>query len=464
MDAHSNLAMLYHPDPLDQTSIIKGIKHRVGCLMPAQCRYETERFRTFCRHHFRYFNKCDDWMTHAEWLKGSSYNEQRKKQVMDADKTWASPHNAECFIKDEFYEEVKAPRSIMAYNDKMKYQLGPFIKSLEKKFFSHKFFVKGMDDKQRDEKLDLICGDNNVGFTDFSSFESHHRGIYAELFVEFVNYLRDGCGTEEFRLFKDVVLGCNHLVYPKVGITAKVPQRLMSGALWTSFQNSFLNIFILKYLKFRANSYRFDWDDLDMMVEGDDGIFKAFNIRRSIIDKLGLKLKLKYANHYRYASFCGRVVTDNVCVTDPMKLIMKLMWIKMRYSGSKATTLNGLLKSKAMSYATSYRNAPIIHALCYDIYNKTKRYDHRKSVMMMDGYDRGKALSSVHVVQPPDVPGSARELVEQLYGISANQQLSIENAIKTHSGLHYVLPFEYNNMYVENLYSSLIHSPRGLTG
>lgn len=462
LDCNGNLAALHHPDPGHQDSIIKGIEHRVGCHMPDIDAIEGERFKTFARMHFRKFKVCRDWLNHEEWLKLTNYSQQRKQQLMDADRTWADPHVAESFIKDEYYEEIKAPRSINSYNDKLKYQLGPFIKSLEKTFFSHKFFVKGLDDKSRDKKIESICGDNSVGYTDFSSFESHHQSIYAELFVEFVDYLRCGCGQDEFGLFREVVLGDNVMVFPKMGVRAKVPQRLMSGALWTSFQNSFLNIFLLKYLRFRSNSYCFDWDRNDTLVEGDDGLFLGFNIRRVIIDRLGIKLKLKYASHARYASFCGRVVTDGVCVTDPRKLILKLMWLKMKYSGCKDTTVRGLYKAKAMSYACSYRNSPIIHRLCKEIYDETRRFDHRKAVNMMDNYDREHFLMNHDFVDEPSVPDSARELVEHLYGISACQQMKIEASMKTHSGLLFRLnDFEHNYDYVMNFYSFKHQGPRG---
>lgn len=53
--------------------------------------------------------------------------------------------------------------------------------------------------------------------------------------------------------------------FKNCGVTATIPQRLMSGALYTSMQNSFLNLFVLKYLRYRADKRRFKFTNDDTL-------------------------------------------------------------------------------------------------------------------------------------------------------------------------------------------------------
>lgn len=427
--------------------------------MPERSAVEVERFKSFCRMHFRKFRRCTDWLDHEQWLEKSSYNENRKQQIRDAYDTYGFNNVTASFIKDELYTEIKAPRAINSYNDKIKYMLGPFIKTVEKNFFSNNCFVKGLTNSERDLKLEEICGDKRVGFTDFSSFESHHCGAYNDIFVEFVDYMRNGSCKLEFDMFKVLVKSVNKMRFVAAGVSSSVPERLMSGALWTSLQNSFLNIFMIKYLRFRSNDCFFDWDRMDTMVEGDDGIFTAFNVRSTLVRELGLKLKLEYAPHYRYASFCGRVVVDGICLTDPIKLLLKFQSMHMRYSGVKYSVLCSLYKAKALSYMEMYNGCPIVYNIAARIYERYRSYDLGIALKYLrDGWGWSDTMCDVKHVQKFPSP-NVREVFSRLYGIGHESQEQSESW----KGPRDLLCFEWPNQYVENIIATRIVNDNPLT-
>lgn len=360
------------------------------------------------------------------------------------------------FIKDEFYTELKAPRAINSYPDGLKWELGPFVKSLEKCFFSHPFFVKGMTNGERDDMLRMRMGDGMVGFTDFSSFECHHEGVYAEMFIEFVDYLRGGRCEKEFGVMKELVLGTNLMRFSKAGVVAEMPQRLMSGALWTSFQNSFLNLMCLKYLRYRCvRNQKFDFNSDDTMVEGDDGIFRYFRIREKYVTRLGLKLKIEAASHYSRASFCGRVVTESACVCDPIKTIIKLCWHEARFGQVKDSTMRSLIKAKAMSYLDMYNGSPVVTKLCAKLVNELRNIDERVAIKhLRDDFHRYDIDKEMIVKEPTIVE---RNLVRDMFGMSIMSQIQCEQAIdEWNFGQDLRLPINVPISYVQNVYEHIM--------
>lgn len=425
----------FHPDKHYWQNQEAAVSHRFGCEMDDPVRREGELFAKFVRSRFRFFHKCVDWESHDSWLEKTNYSLARKKQLDEAfyvksGRKWSNKNKS--FIKDEGYDEYKNPRGINSYDDSTKVFLGPYIKSMEKTFFNNKFFVKGKTNAERDEALRHTFGVGPVLYTDFSHFESHHRGIYAELFADFLLYMGGDCA--EYRAARRLILG--HNVSNFSTIVAECESRLMSGALWTSFQNSFLNFFVMAYLNFTrtADKRSFKIESLKMFIEGDDGIMAAFNYNHRVIKRLGLCLKIGLAPHFSLASFCGRVISDRCCFTEPTKAIDKMFWFSMKYSSFKEPLLKALVRARAMSMVENNQHCPILDPLARRIVYLTRNVDARAGVKHMSAWDREKfdlmdldALSRIH--QKPDIRMGDRVLMENLYGITIDQQLWFEQEI-----------------------------------
>lgn len=394
-----------------------------------------------------------------EWLAQSNYNEARKRALIEAkplfDRRYANV--CKCFVKDEAYDEEKYARGIMSYEDTVKANLGPVVHAAEKLFFSEPFFVKGMSNAERDERLRSLFTGEVLG-TDFTSFEAHHRGIYAELFAEFIGYMLGGIQDnpetlDAVRLIQDLVLGKNVARFR--GVTVTVDQRLMSGALWTSFQNSFLNLMVLKYLRSRsADQGHASFDVPNTLVEGDDGIMTPFVWDSNLVASMGLRLKLERSAEFKYASFCGRVVDEHSCVGDPLKVLLKLMWYPTKYISRSPKVMASLLKARAMSYLESYPGCPVISIVCWKIIRDLRSIDERvgESLLRTDTYRLPTLKTPLDLRAEPSIHADTRMLVEELYGLTIDQQIAIE---RSYDRFTVSLPFAWSREYVCNVYDRL---------
>jgi hypothetical protein len=424
-DMDKNPGVRFHPDKYYWLNQKSAVQHRYACKMDEPDEWEMARFRTFCRMHFRSFKKCRQ-MSFDEWLAGTNYSQSRKNQLVRekiSSRTNFVSHRNKSFIKDEGYDEWKFPRAINSYEDSVKVLLGPYIKSIEKSVYQEKFFVKGLDNHERDARLKHNFGSLSVCYTDFSHFESHHHGEMNKMFLEFINFVAGD--SLEFDLLTDLVLGENKSVFSHV--TAIVSERLMSGAMWTSLQNSVVNLFIISYLKFRSDPDSFEFETQVTMIEGDDGITESFHWDNKVISRLGICLKIGYAPDFSLASFCGRVITLDSCLTEPCKALEKLMWFPNRYSNMNKPMLLSLLKCRAVSLAYNQVGCPILHRLALRIVHQTTNIDHRSAYKHFDQY----TCVRTSVDQLTDVEPSvdSRVLFEQLYGISIASQIRTEQSI-----------------------------------
>lgn len=324
--------------------------------------------------------------------------------------------NTKAFIKAEVYEEFKAARAINAYGDELNAVLAPYIKAVEKLVFCHHWFVKGLTNAQRDVKLSKFCG--SVICTDFSSFEAHHYGVFNQLFVDFVEML---CPAIP-KLFRQVVMAENNSKFH--GASFKVNQRLMSGAPWTSLQNTFLNFCVMQYL--RRNDPRHDYFDDKLLVEGDDGISEEFEFDEHEIENLGLLLKIERHADTTHASFCGRVVVDGCCLVNPRRVFGKLQVMWRRYYRFPMSIKLAIYKAKLLSYSDQYAGCPLVSEFCNAMLDSSllTRVDERVAVKFMDSYERERfELVERRFVE---TTVKTRVIFSELFGIGIEEQLSFE--------------------------------------
>jgi hypothetical protein len=179
------------------------------------------------------------------------------------------------------------------------------------------------------------------------------------------------------------------------------------------------------------------------VVEGDDGLFTMVGTPPTAADfaRLGLVIKLEVHDTISTASFCGLVFDpkDRVNVADPRKVLTNFGWAQRQYARARSSKLIVLLRCKALSTAYQYPGCPIIAEIgWYGIRvtprmasNKLRKNISRKG--QFDPHTRGKILAAMYCGNIPHMepPRNTRLLVERLYGITVEVQLSIESYLRS---------------------------------
>lgn len=221
---------LYHLPPTPTHGILRELR----CFVHTWCQKNLlplDRIKTF-----------------DEWIEETHYSKKRKQQLRDL-RMKGSPKDVfdakiKCFVKDEFYPELKAPRMISSREDKAKVWLGPIFSSIEDVLYVLPPFVKRLTAQERIQKINDMFGDRPVYVTDYSSFETHfHRKmmecvemvIYKHLLKKF---------PSELELVK-VILGRNHLVSKY--FSGELEAVRMSGEMNTSVGNGISNYMFMLF-------------------------------------------------------------------------------------------------------------------------------------------------------------------------------------------------------------------------
>lgn len=428
---------------------------RFGCEMPVPEGGASIDFLCYCKElvlkHFPMLQHGDK-KTFQEWLDGLKFNLGRKEvlsELRDTQLITDETLKCQAFIKWESYTKPKHPRAINSYSDESKSLLGPLIKSLEKCIFGHfgDVFVKGTNPRDWPKRMEQIFGRQSVMETDFTAFESHHNGVFAEVVhFAFMHVLRGaGLSNHESRLISRLMRGVNVCEFKHV--TATIPERLMSGALWTSLGNGVLNFMIMSYLNNRALFPDRSPQDLAAnytdgftgLIEGDDGICLARDVPQQLIDSLGIVLKFEKHEWFGEASFCGCVCDAHSLsvVQDPFKVLRNFCSLPASYAQCSRRRRLEMLRAKALSYTVVCPNAPIVRVFMDRVLYLTRGLDVRRA---MSETDRWKihlieqALEERVWATPANINDSVRETVHKRFGIDLAEQQRIEEAIAQWDG------------------------------
>jgi hypothetical protein len=214
----------------------------------------------------------------------------------------------------------------------------------------------------------------------------------------------------------------------------------MSGEMCTSLGNSFANLMIFLFVCSEAG---IDEKDIDGFVEGDDGLFKFERDQKiddSLFTRLGLTIKIQKFEKLWEASFCGLVFDPDqlIVITNPLEVLADFGWAGPFYVHCGNVRLLELLRAKSMSFAHQYPGCPIVQSLSQYGLRMTqhiclKRFIARRS--NMNQYDREQLLEAMDAfetsVKVPvrEISATTRDLVESNYGISAHDQIRIEQYI-----------------------------------
>lgn len=412
-----------------------------------------------------------------EWLAQSSYSGARKKNLEQAFKRqrwFLSRENAfDCksFIKDECYPidwsftdgssatvkelGAKWPRCIMSFDDDLKAVVGPLFHAIDKATFKSKYFVKGVAPREWPKMMLDLFGTASVVETDFSSFEAHHEGLRVEVVRHWVMHMlrSSDVSRSTLKMVSKMMLGMHHIKMKNM--TATFPQRLMSGASWTSSANGVLNLCIMSYLCQKSKHPDHNISQLvDSMVtefkgfvEGDDGICQTDGIDEKLIESLGLRLKFDPHAHFWQSGFCGVVCSPDTMniMTDPMKAILSLPILPIKYEQATDQKRKALLRAKALSLLYNYGSCPILSVLCHKILDLTRGMDVSKVIADVDTFKQNYVLlaNKERVWQRRQVIDIAdRLVVEAKYNMPVHIQLMLEESIDRSAGWNVVIPVD----------------------
>jgi len=238
-----------------------------------------------------------------------------------------------------------------------------------------------------------------------------------------------------------MVLGQN--VTRMSNVTAKLDQRLMSGAMWTSSANGMLNLLICSYLMARTvNKYDTPEvlaENVDSyytgLVEGDDGICVDRFVDESLIQELGLSLKFDHFQSYRDAAFCQILCTDDgrkIC--NIKKTLRKFFCLHPSFQHSNDLVCRSMLRAKAMSLSYLHHDCPILGMLAWKVCEMTRGYSTDRGRTELESwallsYDRAVETKCFMVRPAPSM--DQRLAVERHFNIPVSEQLRIEMEIES---------------------------------
>jgi len=389
----------------------------------------------------------NEFLNYEEWLESTNYPEWRKEELRVVYNKMAEDNSffmneidrlhknadVKIFMKEENYPEYKLPRAIWARVDEFKNISGPFFKTIEKQLFVLDCFIKKIPKKDRPEFI--VNKLKKMGMlymcTDYTSFESL-----------FTTDMQDDCEFELYRYMSSknyymqrickmlfqVLAGDNVCgnKYFKVAVDAKRMSGEMNTSLGNGFSNLMFTLFALDYYKIGSSG---------IVVEGDDGLTGLERpIPSEYFTKMGLNVKMEIKNDVTEASFCG-IVSDCdelINITEPLQHLVFTPWISSKYVFSNLYKYFGLIKSKALSLAYEYPGCPILDVYARRILELLKdvEYVHDKndSWKYKIAVEAHKAMLSGNFPSKSTGPRT-RELMEKLFNIPYEIQLTIENKI-----------------------------------
>lgn len=331
-------------------------------------------------------------------------------------------------MKLEAYNCYKAARMINSRSDYFKVFSGPYFKSIEQQIFAMSTFIKHVPVPERYKKvLALKRGYKYYYSTDYTSFEAHFTETVMQA-VECQLYRKCFKHDKNLKTLVGALTGENRC-RTRTGLRCKVKARRMSGDMCTSLGNGFTNYMLLTYIMHRKGATE---NDFECLIEGDDCIVGS-NVELTEQDytDLGFTIKIDRVDDPCKASFCGLICAENgVNIRDPARHFEKFGWThSCCLAGEKV--MHSLLKAKAMSTLCECPDCPVIAQVAWESYKLCKEYDPRWEDDYYINYIL-RPMDRPEQFREPNPPIETRLLFEEMFGISIQQQLLLEDAARAH--------------------------------
>lgn len=470
-----------HPSTDDTINSVAGAMKRVARKLPKVDAAHLKRFRQSVKESIREIPKLSPSSntTHEFWFQHVRYPFWRMQQLREAYDSFDGLINPSLhyltsgFIKAETYMKYKYARTINSRCDFFKAWCGAIFHLIEKAVVAHyPQLIKQIPVKDRPAYImeHVYMEGATYIATDYVAYEaSFTREIMEACEMQLYEHMTSLLpqGREFMEHVRGALTGKNHMVFKDFILILKA--RRMSGEMCTSLGNGFTNLQLMKFACREAKSEGFG------VVEGDDGLFRIVGPIPDVASftSLGFDIKLEVHQDLSRASFCGIIFdpTDGVNITDPVEVLLNFGWSKQDYCGARRSRCLELLRSKSLSFAHQYAGCPIIQELAFYGLRMTKHIDMRRFIEKERGlnmWDREQleiALSDK--IQRSVVPENTRHLMEDVFGISIDDQIKIERYLAekkdlsslNHPSIDNYMPEFARDYFVKYVRSSLADLP-----
>jgi len=434
------------PCPNFPPNVVIAILARVGMDPPPPCKRIIACLRKFV------LSFCEQFLIPLEtaevsfddWLDQCPYTEKRKMELREVwrnspfDKPVMVPHSTDVksFIKDESYQEYKAPRTINSRADWFKCYSGPLFGAIGKKvFYTIPEFIKTVPVRSQPEFIieRLYDAFSRVANNDATSYEAHFVPIIMDN-IEFVMYFYmcrlSPVFTAKMEEIQATLTGDQLLIFKFFRVVTSAMR--MSGEMNTSLGNGFTTLMLVLFLGWINECI------VKLQAEGDDNLsiwqFAECVPTEDDWKNLGWVMKVETPESVCVASFCGNVfdIDDKIVIVDPRTALLDFGWVRKTYVNASDVLLLQLLRSKALSMAHQYNGCPMLGTFGRHVVNITSHIKIRKSVVdTMNLYDKAEYLAVVEEDLPAHIEPSManRILVQRLYSISVEEQLAFEASV-----------------------------------
>jgi len=452
LGCHAQGACYPHPVMNDAYSTIAGAATRLALLKPPFDRSLEADLRRFVQAWCDYYVQplaYDTDLSVEAWLPKTAYSAIRQQQLLETahgprPKRWRC---AKSFIKDEFYLEPKAPRTINSRSDWFKTQVGPIFHAIGEKVFMLPFFIKHVSVEERVdhiiEQISLLGAE--IDETDFSSFEAHFKklilamiphAVYRRYLVNLVYRIV----VQVFFQYLETVIEGPQKMYFKQLILDLVEAEL-SGEMSTSLTNSLTNLILYCWLL--ALKYKRPVWEIRGVFEGDDGINARdphMKLSQDDFKRVGFECKMKTSTAKSGTDFCSLIFdeVERIPITDVIKAYVKFGWGTGGFVRSNRLRKLELLRAKSFSMLFQYPGCPVLYELARYGLRVTKfisltRFFRRNSKiephvmeMYQQAYAKRYELEKLVFKECP----RTRDLIHQRFGLSATEQVAAESYLR----------------------------------
>lgn len=372
-----------------------------------------------------------------KWLHGSKYtlgekNLFHKQLDIYLESRSVNPRIFSCnsFIKRELYDEVKYARIINSRSDMFKAVVAPYIKLIEDQVYDEHFIKHHLPQWTVDRMKQIHSEYGQITETDYSSFEgSFTNKVLQRCEKMFFRWMLRN-NPEIWQIVQAAYERPNHIIHSS-GISLETKGTRMSGEMWTSLCNGFMNKMLMEY------TMRVNGTTGDYLVEGDDGfIATVVPMDWSCVGRLGFKLKSEYVSSINDASFCGIAVNSEGKATgNVMKQLVRFGYTQddylVRYHTNRPKKykrrLQEMVRAKAMSANAMFHGAPILWKVCKVCLDSTPKITPSKKCF--DWWEWDTFGPSMYTDQIDEPTHADRMLFFEQTGISPAKQESIEREI-----------------------------------
>lgn len=430
-----------HPDQSDTTTIVAGVLKRAASKHPEPSKLLLKRLEVFVQ---KFLEEnltplSPDSDTSVErWLDNTNYPLWRKEELLEKYRKVDDPFNkkytrAKCFVKDETYPEYKHARGIYSRSDEFKCFVGPFFKLIEEEVYKLPYFVKHVPVADRPKYiLEMLEGDGSPQSTDYTSFESQFTCRIMEIVeIQLYKYMTQYLpGKNDFWRHLEVIKGKQLCSFKFLDVCLDTCR--LSGEMCTSLGNGFSNLMFALFVAQESGC-----SNVRIVVEGDDGLMKycGSTLQAENFSRLGLTIKIETHSQIETASFCGIIfdTEELINIDDPRDNLATFGWGSAKYVASRKSKHMALLRCKSLSLAHQYPGCPIISELAHYGLRVTRGFRIGKVLDHMNNYQREQVLNAIkdeRKIRKINPGPRSRDLVEQMYGISIEVQLKIEEYLR----------------------------------